>query len=299
MGERNRRRSITGPLILIAIGLFFLLSNLDLIDLNIWDVILRFWPILIIAAGLDILIGQRSAWGAALALVVVLAILAGGIYLFDTQPQWTNMADDVEIPLGKAEKALVTLEPALGYLQMDALPEGSTILLAGELRPFGREEISETVDFSGTLTTIHLKTEGISGVPFISGGSGQPLWDLALHPGVTTDVNVDLGVGKVELDLRDTQIDSVDVEYGLGQAILLLPAADDLEVHIEGGIGEIRVVIPDDVGVRLRAEIGLGNVQVPSSFLRDGDYYLSPGYAAAVNQIEMTLNLAIGSIQVR
>jgi len=299
MGERDRRRSITGPLILISIGLFILLSNLGLIDLNIWEIILRFWPILLIAAGLDILVGQRSAWGAALALVVVLAVLAGGIFLYDTQPQRTNADNDVEIPLGKAENAIVSLEPAFGYIQMDALPEGSTMLLAGELQPFGGEEISETVAFSGTLTTIHLKTDGIDGVPFISGWSGQPLWDLALHPGVTTDMNVDLGVGKVELDLRNTQVGSVDVEYGLGQAILLMSAADDLDVHIEGGIGEIRVVIPDDVGVRFHAEVGLGNVQVPSSFLRDGDFYLSPGYAAAVKQIEMVLNLGIGSIQVR
>jgi len=81
--------------------------------------------------------------------------------------------------------------------------------------------------------------------------------------------------------------------------ILLLPSADNMDINLDGGIGEIRVVIPKDVGVRLRAGVGIGNVQVPSDFTRDGDFYLSPGYAAAENQIEMVIDLGIGSVQVR
>lgn len=299
MNDRHRRPSITGPVILIALGVIFLLNNLDLIELNAWDVVLRFWPILLIAVGLDILIGHRSAWGAAIAVVVVLAILAGGIVFFDNQPRWTYAPESVEIPLRNVENATVTLDPALGYLFIDALPKGSPTLVQGEVRPFSGEEISETVDFSGKRATIDLRTEGVIFMPFFSGWSNQPSWDLALHPGVTTDMIVDFGVGKAELDLRDLQIGEIKVEHGIGQTILLLPSADNMDIVLGGGIGEIRVVIPKDVGVRLRADVGIGNVLVPSDYTRDGDFYLSPGYAAAGKQIEMVIDLGIGSVQVR
>ena len=299
MNNRHRRPGITGPIILISLGVLFLLNNLGFIELNLWDVIMRFWPILLIAIGLDILIGRRSAWGAAIAAVVVLAILAGGIVFFDNQAQWTYASENFEIPLGNVEEATVSLDPALGYLLVDALPKGSNVLLRGEIRPFSGEKIGKTVDISGTRATIDLRTEGVIVAPFFGGWSDQPSWDLALHPEVATDLFVDFGVGKAELDLQDLQIGEIHVEQGLGQMILLLPSADNMDINLDGGIGEIRVVIPKDVGVRLRAGVGIGNVQVPSDFTRDGDFYLSPGYAAAENQIEMVIDLGIGSVQVR
>lgn len=299
MNNRHRRPGITGPIILISLGVLFLLNNLGFIELNLWDVIMRFWPILLIAIGLDILIGRRSAWGAAIAAVVVLAILAGGIVFFDNQAQWTYASENFEIPLGNVEEATISLDPALGYLLVDALPKGSNVLLRGEIRPFSGEEIGKTVDISGTRATIDLRTEGVIVAPFFGGWSDQPSWDLALHPEVATDLFVDFGVGKAELDLQDLQIGEIHVEQGLGQMILLLPSADNMDINLDGGIGEIRVVIPKDVGVRLRAGVGIGNVQVPSDFTRDGDFYLSPGYAAAENQIEMVIDLGIGSVQVR
>ncbi|TET32507.1 MAG: hypothetical protein E3J69_08635 [Anaerolineales bacterium] len=299
MNDRHRRPSIAGPIILISIGVIFLLNNLDVIELNVWDVIMRFWPILLIAIGLDILIGRRSAWGSAIAVVVVLAILAGGIIFFDNQSQWTYASENFEIPLGNAEEATFSLDPALGYLLVDALPRGSKLLLQGEVRPFSGEEIGKTVDFSGTRATIDLRTEGVIVAPFFGGWSDQPSWDLALHPEVTTDLIVDFGVGKAELDLQDLQINELHVEQGLGQMILLLPSMDNMDIILEGGIGEIQVVIPEDVGVRLRAGVGIGNVLVPSDYTHDGDFYLSPGYAAAVSQIEMVIDLGIGSVRVR
>ncbi len=299
MNNRHRRPSITGPVILIALGVIFLLNNLGLVELNAWDIIVRFWPILLIAVGLDILIGRRSAWGTAIALVVVLALLAGGIVFFDNQPRWTYAVESVDIPLGNVEKATVTLDPAIGYLLVDALPKGSKVLVKGEVRPFSGEEIGETVDFSGTHATVDLRTKGIIVVPFFSGWSDQPSWDLALHPGVATDLIVDFGVGKAEFDLRDLQIGEIQIKQRIGQTILLLPSADNMSIVLEGGIGEIRVVFPKDVGVRLLADVGIGNVVVPSDYTRDGDFYLSPGYAAAGNQIEVVIALGIGSVQVR
>ncbi len=299
MNDSHRRPGITGPIILISFGVIFLLNNLDLIELNLWDVIMRFWPILLIAIGLDILIGRRSAWGAVIAAAVVLAILAGGIVFFGSQSQWTYESENFEIPLGNVEEATVSLDPALGYLLVDALPKGSNVLLRGEVRPFSGEEIGKTVDISGTRATIDLRTEGVIVAPFFGGWSDQPSWDLALHPEVATDLIVDFGVGKAELDLQDLQIGEINVEQGLGQMILLLPSMDNMDINLDGGIGEIRVVIPEDVGVRFRAGVGIGNVLVPSDYTRDGDFYLSPGYAAAENQMEMVIDLGIGSVHVR
>lgn len=50
----HRRGSLIGPILLIGAGLLFLLSNFGVIDANIWRSLLNLWPLLLIAAGLDI-----------------------------------------------------------------------------------------------------------------------------------------------------------------------------------------------------------------------------------------------------
>jgi hypothetical protein len=59
----DRRRSLVGPVILIGLGVVFLLNNLGVLAWSVWEVILRLWPILLVAAGLDLLLGRRSIWG--------------------------------------------------------------------------------------------------------------------------------------------------------------------------------------------------------------------------------------------
>jgi len=44
-------------------------------------VIWRLWPVLLIAIGLDILFGRRSAIGSLIALVLVIAVIAGAVWL--------------------------------------------------------------------------------------------------------------------------------------------------------------------------------------------------------------------------
>ena len=61
--KRNKRRSYFGPIFLIAIGLVLLAQNLGFIPGEGWETILKLWPILLIAAGLDDLFRKEGiAW---------------------------------------------------------------------------------------------------------------------------------------------------------------------------------------------------------------------------------------------
>ena len=75
MSERRRRGSLVGPLILIGLGVVFLLNNLGILSWSVWEVIFRLWPILLVAIGLDLLVGRRSTLGSLLALALTLIIL--------------------------------------------------------------------------------------------------------------------------------------------------------------------------------------------------------------------------------
>jgi hypothetical protein len=73
------RNSLFGPVLLIGLGILFLFSNLGVLDLDFWSILFRFWPVLLIAVGLDILLGRRSGVGALLALLLLALVILGGL----------------------------------------------------------------------------------------------------------------------------------------------------------------------------------------------------------------------------
>ena len=81
-GQKSRRGSLVGPVILIGLGIVFLLNSLGLLAWSVWEVIFRLWPILLIAGGLEIILNRVSAWGSLLALVLTVIILAGALWMF-------------------------------------------------------------------------------------------------------------------------------------------------------------------------------------------------------------------------
>ncbi|RIK28496.1 MAG: cell wall-active antibiotics response protein, partial [Chloroflexi bacterium] len=67
METRKNRSSLFGPILLIGLGILLLLSNLGVLTVNVWQMLFRFWPVILIAVGLDILFGRRSGIGAIIA----------------------------------------------------------------------------------------------------------------------------------------------------------------------------------------------------------------------------------------
>lgn len=88
MRRRRRGRSFFGPVVLIGLGVVFLLHNFGLGDWDAWTLIQRFWPILFVAAGLDVWYGRRSVLNALLLMavtVVILHFIGLGLSLADSQ----------------------------------------------------------------------------------------------------------------------------------------------------------------------------------------------------------------------
>ncbi len=106
--------------------------------------ILRFWPVLLIAAGLDLILGQRSAWGSALAMILVLVIVGGGILLVGDPNPSGGAAEQVSIPGEGATQVSLLLDPAIGYIQLSPGSEGQADLLQGRLSAGRGEQIEQS-----------------------------------------------------------------------------------------------------------------------------------------------------------
>ena len=78
--KKSNRSSPLGPVLLILIGGILLLNVLGVLDWSIWWSLLRLWPILLIAAGLELLLG-RWWWGSLLSTILVVAVVVAALWL--------------------------------------------------------------------------------------------------------------------------------------------------------------------------------------------------------------------------
>jgi hypothetical protein len=71
-----KNQNFTAGLILTILGSILLLRNFDLLNLD-WDEIIKFWPLLLIDAGLATFYGNKKTWLVPLAMIgiTILSVL--------------------------------------------------------------------------------------------------------------------------------------------------------------------------------------------------------------------------------
>jgi hypothetical protein len=297
--EQSRRVSLIGPVILIGLGVIFLLNTLGLLAWSVWEVIFRLWPILLIAAGLEIILNRLSAWGSLLALVLTVVILAGAVWLLrpDIGARQVVAAEEVRQALGEATQARVVIEPGIGSLRIEALPESAN-LIEGVIQMGRGQRAKRDFAIAGKTATFTLRSEGETFGPFFW-WSDQRSWDLGIAPKVPLELEIDLGAGWADVDLTDLTVDDLKVSMGIGRTTVTLPDEGRFYAKIDSSIGETVVVIPAGMAARIRVDTGLAVSDLPDGYQQRDDVYTSPGYASADDRVDLEVDQAIGKVTIR
>jgi hypothetical protein len=304
--QRHSRGGIVGPTLLIAAGIFFLLSNLGIISWSFWDAAWRLWPIVLIAIGLDLLIGRRSIWSSLLVLLVTVGFLAAGFFWLVTSGDLGggSVSDTISQSLSGAESAEVEINFGVGRVTVEALPADSEELIMGSIERPAEIRVEQSFDVTGDdVAHYRLRTEGsarsVQSIPFFGPGDDNWRWDMQLNRDVPLRLTLDTGVGETTLDLSQLMVETVDVDTGVGQTTVILPGHGEIEASVNGGVGELIIELPQGVAARIESDTGLGSTDIADDFERNGDVYESPGYDDALDRINLSLSAGIGQVTVR
>jgi hypothetical protein len=143
---------------------------------------------------------------------------------------------------------------------------------------------------------IDLRTEGVVIFPSVSGRDAG--WDLALHPDVKTTLDVDLGAGEIRVEGEGIELEDVKANLGVGKIVVEVgPGVKTIDISI--GVGDTTVVLPPGVAARVHVSVAIGDSNLPTGYVQQGDWYLSPGFAGASSAVEITIDSAIGAVHIR
>ncbi|MEE8413199.1 MAG: DUF5668 domain-containing protein [Dehalococcoidales bacterium] len=105
-------------ILLLFLGTVFLLQTFSILSWGIWDTLWRFWPVLLIMAGLGVLLRRFNVWLVSLLMVALLLACLGIAVWQDSSPD--NPAVNNNRPKVLALFASITSETAngIGHLSL-------------------------------------------------------------------------------------------------------------------------------------------------------------------------------------
>ncbi len=314
MSHHQRRPSLFWPLVLIAVGSIFLLSNLGILPPNAIDLLWRFWPLVLIIIGVDILLGRRSAIGSIITSLLTIALIAGAlafVFAARSMPQLVQNIDLGELkhetlraPMDGVQTATVAIDWSSAPGQLSALTDSNS-LLEGDLKYYGTLFFENTGDDTHRNISIDTRIEQF----FISAGnlisSNDRRWNIRLNPRAEFDLNLDVGSGPVILNLRDLRISALNIDGGSGPLRLTLPQAGQVFSYINGGSGPISITLPETMEAKITLDKGSGPF-VPGRRLHQGasewddvQVWLTDDFTGADNYIELEVDQGSGPLQMK
>ena len=331
--ENNRRRGTWLPftaILLLAIGILLLLNTTGVVGWSIWWQFFRFWPVILIAVGLNIILAPRFPMLSALVVALIFAAGIGAAYLseqvsiaygfqFRNEHHYSSSVDDIhtlEMDVDFGLGALAIDSDASG--NEDALFTVLSFVMHPEVLEIRKEGIAEVTLSSGggwaslapppPKATLYDRETGwnvnIGNIDIdlsdLFNILDDPEWEIGISPDVIVRLDIEAGAADLELDLRDVNVETLDVAVGVADVYIDLPNnAGHTTVYIDAGAADIDISVPDGVAARIESDSGMSSIDIDDArFLRTGGVWQSPDYAAAQNRVEISIDTGASSVSI-
>lgn len=289
------RRGLFWPILLIAIGLVFLLTNFGYIGPFSAVALISLWPLILILIGIDIAIGRR--WPLA-ALGLDVAIIAAGLALVAAQPvypQWFVFGgstgapgvNHASAPRGSAQSLTFHLNGGAGTFRIAGgasdLVEVSSDQQSLTLRRSGVERVDVRVDQSDR------------GVRF--GPTAPASIDAHFASDVPTSLDMNAGAGDFTVDLSGTRITDARINVGAASLRLVLPkTTGDVSISVGAGASSVVIEVPDGVEARVSTSGALMSLRSENPRLASSE---TAGYAGASDRVTVRVTAGATSVVIR
>jgi hypothetical protein len=272
----------------------------------------QYWPVLLIAAGIE-LIFERTGWlGTLVSALVGLAVAGGAIYALLTPGLVTPTpslvifsannplrAERVARPLDGVRTAKVEFDLRSGAGSLQASKDSPNLI---EAEASLRGELINDMQRSGDSATVRLGTRGQPFPLFFFEWAMGERWDIRINPVITLDLNLNLRSGTLNGDLSGLALRSVTLDQDSGQSTLVLPESGQYQLNLQIDSGAAEVKLPRGLPARVRYHVNSGALNTSLNRAggnnQDGTYE-TPGFNQSGAYALINVQLNSGSVTVR
>ncbi|MCL4870432.1 MAG: hypothetical protein KJ063_15820 [Anaerolineae bacterium] len=338
--SRPRRHSISlfGPILLIALGLYFFANNLGLAPALHWGAALRLWPLFLVFAGLNIIARQIPRPFGTLASMVVgfiaVAVLGAALLFADRIPalqsysgtEPTFQTETIQFSASEIRSADIDINFASPRAILYPLSD-SPHLITGEVSYQGQLIFDRTVA-QGHATVALRSSWGNEGwLDWLNPSNWRAeaaAWRIGLNPTVPMGLTLNFASGAMEADLTGLNLTELNVKGASGSAVVRLPDGEyevnydmasgavdmtlpergHVTLNIQGSSGSVNLLLPETMEMRIVVRGSSGSFQPGGRLEQVGsegrsEIWQTSGYReAAENRLEVQLDISSGSVRV-
>src|SRR3989344_421455 len=261
-------KTFVGPVILIILGVVFLLNNLGILPWDIWFSLWKFWPVILVLVGVEILLGKNAS-------IKTFAILIGLIFLVPIILSYNPLTNNplateefkIEESLGTATKAKVTLDFPASNLKIGALGSDSSFLAEGKIT-YSEAAKEPTVKKEDELGSVNL-TLGQSAqgkLPFIS--NLKTTADLMFTRVVPISLIIKTGASSADLNLAELRTEYLEINSGASSISVKLAENFNQKALTKTGASGITLEIPQKLQAKIVINSQVKSVNAAERFVK-------------------------------
>ncbi len=282
-------------LVLVVIGAILLMNTTGYLPWSVWESALRFWPVLLIGLGLQIVASNRFP-GLALAVVAILILAAMNPYAGENLG-WRRGSKEWDIEL----------EPATSKMDITLNAPSLELEIRGDSSLNARDRtLAASFDLSWDVVEPSTSYRSVSGTlrATVEPGSnpsraGKQEWSLALNPSLATTLTIGGGVSNLRADLSAAAVDTINVQSGVAKVGLTFGLSGrNTTVNVTGGVGNVTLDVPEAAGVKITLT---GPLAIVSDFAKQGltksgNTWTTPDFDSKTTKIILYMTCGAGKV---
>lgn len=331
----NVRRLFDG-LLLIIIGAVLLTNSLGILPWSIWYGLWRFWPVLLIIAGISLLLNRVIPFSALLCLALIAVLAASWFWPAAIRLPWeargvrpfggapvspTRQHDEVSRPLDAA-LASKPLQANLSLRAGRLVVHGATDQAFAAKFDYWGERPAITMNANDAGTALAIRSTG-GGVNLPGWFRREPWesWEVSFNRDTPLELSADLSAFDADLDLSEYNLTAltidaaagdlditlggrspaqkVDIRASAGSVKLRVGSAPRVELNVSASAGSVEISVPSGAALRIRERTAVASSNVKDlGLVKDGDYWVSRDYDAAAQKIDIDCSGAASSLRI-
>lgn len=258
-----RSRSLFWGFLLLIVGILFLLENIGIIHVRVWNIL---WPIFLIALGIRFILGRY----------------------IKMYPQ----SDFVNIPLESSKLARIKITHVAGRLNIIGGADAG-YAIQGTFTG----GVDYTAQHDGDCLDARMKTE-FRDYPFFFPAQEAMNWSLKLTNNIPLSLELETGANNAMVNLHDVKVSNLSLKTGASLTDIRLPSeAGFTQVDVESGAASLNIHIPKNVAANIKVGGGLSSVKIDQSrFPKRIDGYQSLDFDEAINKVNLNADIGVGSL---
>ncbi|GAB4319776.1 MAG: DUF5668 domain-containing protein [Candidatus Zixiibacteriota bacterium] len=293
--------------IFILIGVVLLLNTTGALNVDVWESILKLWPLLLIAIGIEKIFTSTERFQplAYLSPVIIAGTVIYAIFATPNGNLWADYdRDDTRGPYRWSVAAVDDIQD----VRIDCDFGGGRLAIRGGAGPgkaldgqfyYQTHEPELTYDSRDGSMVINLRRDGSSGPGILSRSRERERWIIKLTEELPVDLNVAAGAAKVRLDLKDLICRRIDLSSGAADIdIVVGDRSPEIACRIDCAAGSVDMGVPAGAGIRLDRSSALSQLSTGDLELREVNGYLeSPEFESRPVRIIISIDAALSSLR--